>query len=92
MTFLSPLDLLTVSDNEQDIIRCLVRRPQLTAGEIATFTKIPLEEVEKLLKIMLKNAQLIQDEQKKFQVKLENKKKQKPTQNGSGLLETLFGS
>ena len=91
MAFLSPLDLLTVSENEQDIIRCLVRHPRLTSCEIAKITKIPLEELDRLLKVMVKNAHLTQDDQNKFQVLIGQDKKQKSSQNGSGLLDTLFG-
>lgn len=73
MSYLSPLDLLTVSDNEQDIIRCLVRRPELTMQEIAELTKIPLDESEHLLDIMVQNARLIRNDEDRFRVALGKK-------------------
>ena len=51
MSLLSPLDLLSVSNNEQTILRCLTRRPNLTAKEIGKFTKIPLDQLETLLNV-----------------------------------------
>lgn len=89
MSVLSPLDLLTVSNHEQDVIRCLVRRPRLTAVEIAKFTKIPMTELEGLLNTMVKEARLILDDQNKFQVLLGKENKQKADR--SGLLDSLFG-
>lgn len=92
MSLLSPLDLLTVTDNEQDVIRCLVRRPCLTAVEIAKFTKIPLADLEGLLSTMVQEARLILDDQNKFQVLMGKKEnKQKPGRAGTGLLDSLFG-
>jgi hypothetical protein len=91
MTFLSPLDLLTVPDNEQDVIRCLSRRPNLTIQEIEKFTKIPLEELERLLNRMVHTARLIRDEEDKFQVLYGNTGKPKQQRAGNGLLDSLFG-
>jgi len=91
MSSLSPLDLLTVPDSEQDIIRCLVRRPELTMSEIAKFTKIPLDELERLLNSMVQNARLIRDDEDKFHVLYGKGNKSKQDQNGSGLLDSLFG-
>ena len=94
MSFLSPLDLLQVSDREQDIIRCLVRQPQLTAQEISSRTKIPLKEIKELLMNMVKKAQiskLSKDNEDVFQVFIgEREKKQKPS-TGTSLLDSLFG-
>jgi hypothetical protein len=89
MSVFSPLDLLTVSSHEQDVIRCLVRRPRLTAVEIAKFTKIPITELETLLNTMVQEARLMLDDQNKFQVLLGKENKQKPDR--SGLLDSLFG-
>jgi hypothetical protein len=83
------LDLLAVSSNEQDVIRCLVRRPCLTAVEIAKFTKIPMAELEELLNTMVREARLILDDQDKFQVLLKKDFKQKPDR--PSLLDSLFG-
>lgn len=91
MSFLSPLDLLTVSGSEQDIIRCLVRRPDLTMSEIAKFTRIPLDELERLLSSMVQEARLIQDDKERFQVSYGKEEKAKQTRSGTGLLDTLFG-
>ena len=91
MTFLSPLDLLTVTGNEQDIIRCLVRRPDLVISEIAKFTKIPLDELEPLLIGMVKNKRLIRNQEGKFQVSLSRSEKPNKGRSGSSLLDSLFG-
>ncbi|MCL4263616.1 MAG: hypothetical protein KJ069_10395 [Anaerolineae bacterium] len=89
MSLLSPLDLLTVSNNEQDVIRCLVRRPRLTAVEIAKFTKIPMAELEALLTNMVQEARLMLDDQNKFHVLLG--KENKPKAERPSLLDSLFG-
>jgi hypothetical protein len=89
MSLFSPLDLLAVSSNEQDVIRCLVRRPCLTAVEIAKFTKIPMAELEELLNTMVREARLILDDQDKFQVLLNKDFKQKSDR--PSLLDSLFG-
>lgn len=89
MSLFSPLDLLAVSSHEQDVIRCLVRRPCLTAVEIAKFTKIPMAELEELLNNMVQEARLILDDQNKFQVMLSKEKKQ--NSDRSSLLDSLFG-
>lgn len=90
MSFVSPLDLLTVSDSEQDVIRCLVRRPQLTAVEIARFTKIPLKELNTLLEEMVRDARLSRDGDSKFEVKLGREKPAKSERTSGGLLSALF--
>ena len=89
MSLLSPLDLLTVSSHEQDVIRCLVRRPRLTAVEIAKFTKIPLAELDGLLTSMVQQSHLMLDDQDKFQVMLG--KESRPKTERPGLLDSLFG-
>lgn len=90
MSFLSPLDLLTVSNNEQDIIRCLVRRPKLTINEIAKFTNIPLSELECLLTSMVRNAHLFRDDEDKFNISYGRSRKPKQESAGDSLLSTLF--
>ena len=95
MSFVSPLDLLTVSSSEQDVIRCLVRKPQLTALEISGFTKIPLKELENLLKQMVSDArvvQLTQNETVCFEVSFgQNKGSGKNSgKKGSSVLDMLF--
>ena len=91
MSFVSPLDLLTASSTEQDVIRCLVRRPHLTATEIAGFTKIPIKELEALLKQMINDSRLAEQKQDKgicFEVPFGNEKKNTP--KGNSLLDRLF--
>jgi hypothetical protein len=90
MSFMSPLDLLTVSSHEQDVIRCLVRRPSLSLQEIAGFTKIPLKELDTLLSRMVQEARLTRDDQSRFEVSLGDKKRQKTERGGAGLLDALF--
>lgn len=93
MTFLSPLDLLYVPDQEQDVIRCLVRHPQLSAQEIASRTKIPLKEIAVLLVEMVKKAQLnklTKGTEDVFFVKI-GEKRRKPAPRTDSLLDSLFG-
>ncbi|MBK8989868.1 MAG: hypothetical protein IPM39_28035 [Chloroflexi bacterium] len=89
MTFMSPLDLLTVSNHEQDVIRCLIRRPRLTLQEIAGFTKIPVDKLEGIVNSMVQESRLDKDGDSKFQVLLNNRGA-KQERAGSGLLESLF--
>ena len=89
MTFMSPLDLLTVSSHEQDVIRCLIRRPRLTLQEIAGFTKIPVDKLEGIVNSMVQESRLDKDGDSKFQVLLNNRGA-KQERAGSGLLESLF--
>ncbi|MFO7539548.1 MAG: hypothetical protein R6X32_16030 [Chloroflexota bacterium] len=89
MTLLSPLDLLTVSSQEQDIIRCLVRRPCLTLQEIAGFTRIPMNDLETVVNKMVRECRLNKDGDSKFQVLLHNDKP-KRERAGSSLLDSLF--
>lgn len=91
MSVLSPLDLLTVSGNEQVVIRCLIRRPDLTVKEIAKFTKVPLDELDHLLAAMIQDNRLIKSNKNRFQVLLGNSEKSKREQPGTGLLDMLFG-
>ncbi len=95
MSFVSPLDLLTVSSNEQDIIRCLVRKPQLTALEISGLTKIPLKELEALLKQMVSESRVVQVTQNEtvcFEVSFSKSKAsgKNGTKKGSSILDALF--
>lgn len=93
MAFLSPLDLLQVPDQEQDIIRCLVRRPQLSAQEISSQTKIPLNQIKKILLQMVKESQISRErkgDQDVFLVEIGNKER-KQKSKGDSLLDSLFG-
>ncbi|MEW5985415.1 MAG: Crp/Fnr family transcriptional regulator [Chloroflexota bacterium] len=57
---LSPLDMLDLPDAEQYVLRCLNRRPGLTVAEIATATKMPVEEVEPALRQMVERSQVVE--------------------------------
>ncbi len=90
MAMFSALDLLTFSTHEQDVIRCLVRRPRLTAPEIAQFTKIPLEQLESVLSKMVSDARLTQENgagDVRFAV---GRHSERPKRGGNGLLDSLF--
>lgn len=92
MALFSPLDLLSVSNTEQDIIRCLVRRPRLPAVEIARLTKIPIEELESLLKKMVSDARLTEQDNgghAVFDVSIGSKRS--PERPTNSLLDSLFG-
>ena len=93
MSFVSPLDLLTVSSSEQDVIRCLVRKPQLTALEISGLTKIPLKELETLLKQMVSDARVVQltrNEAVCFEVSFSKGSGKNNGKKGSSVLDMLF--
>ena len=60
MASLSALDLLSMPDNEQLILRCLNKQPQLTVLEIAAVTRLPIEELEIALEQMVGRAQLVE--------------------------------
>lgn len=89
MSLLTPIDLLTVPDVQQDIIRCLVRTPRLTAGEIAGRLRRPLAEIEGVLSDMESARRLTRERQGSkdiFDVAL-----QQTRRPASGLLDSLFG-
>lgn len=88
MSLLSPLDLLTVSNHEQDVIRCLIRRPRLTLQEIAGFTKIPMDKLEEIVSAMVQESRLNQDSDSKFQVLLNGRNTRR--ERATGLLDSLF--
>jgi hypothetical protein len=93
MSFLVPLDLLSVSTVEQDIIRCLIRKPYLTALEIANLTKIPLDELEALLRQMVGDSHLAQqdkDGRHTFMVAFGRENGAKRERAGNNLLGALF--
>lgn len=96
MSLLSPLDLLQVPEREQDVIRCLVRQPLLTAQEISCQTQIPLKEIKELLLKMVKKAQLSKmnrENEDVFQVTIGKNEKKAVSNSPSGksLLDSLFG-
>jgi hypothetical protein len=88
MAMLSPLDLLTVTNTEQDIIRCLIRKPCLTLQEIAGLTRIPVDELESVVYKLVRESRLNVDSDRKYQVQMQSKPKHE--RSSSGLLDTLF--
>lgn len=89
---LSPLDLLTLYDSDQDVIRCLIRRPQLTAAEISKMTQIPLGELNDVLSRLLKKARVRETSKNgspTFAVQYETPKRQ--SKASTSLLDSLFG-
>ncbi|NJN54171.1 MAG: Crp/Fnr family transcriptional regulator [Anaerolineae bacterium] len=60
MSSLSPIDLLSVSADEQTILRCLTKHPRLSVFELADKTGLPLFQVEELLGTLLAQAQVIE--------------------------------
>lgn len=60
MSSLSPIDLLSLTDVEQNILRCLTKYPQSTIFEVVEKTQIPLEEVEEVLHNLLSQARIVE--------------------------------
>jgi hypothetical protein len=94
MTQFSPLDLLTVSDFEQDVIRCLVRKPHQTMVEIAQRTTIPLGKLNQLLGKMVRESRVAEERrngENHFSVSLSKKPATLPRRSAStSLLDSLF--
>ncbi|MBA3532699.1 MAG: Crp/Fnr family transcriptional regulator [Ardenticatenales bacterium] len=79
MSRLSPLDMLALSDNEQEILRCLSRQPRMTIREIALTTKIASTELESLLNQMVHASQLVEqihEGERTFAVRFTSTKRQ----------------
>ena len=94
MSLLNALDLLQIPGKEQDVIRCLVRHPQLTAQETSSRTQIPLREIKELLLKMVTKEQiskLTKDNEDVFQVFIGARETKQSPATGSGLLDSLFG-
>ena len=60
MASLSPLDLLSLSSVEQQILRCLTKYPRCTPQDIADRTALPLDEVENELQQLLEQARVVE--------------------------------
>lgn len=91
MANISALDLLTVPAMEQDILRCLIRTPEMTAKQIAKRLRRPLTEVEGTLREMEGQSRLTSVEESGqliFKVPLTSNRTQKRSTN---LLDSLFG-
>ena len=54
----SALDLLTTPGCEPEILRCLSQRPRLTLGEIAKAIKLSPEELEPVVRQMVRERKL----------------------------------
>ncbi|MGB1249033.1 MAG: hypothetical protein ACPG8W_00255 [Candidatus Promineifilaceae bacterium] len=89
---LSPLDLLQVSASEQDVIRCLVRRPFQTKREIARRTRIPLRELDQVLSQMVRSAKLIlhDESELRYSVQISPKGNTPRKRPSGGLLDSFF--
>ena len=57
---LSTFDLLFASDDEQQIIACLTRKPQLTVAEIADATLLSVSQVAELIERLVGEAKLVE--------------------------------
>ena len=57
---ISAVDLLFQSDDDQQIIRCLTRRPAQTLSDIAREIALPLHKVEETVARMLRESKLMQ--------------------------------
>lgn len=60
MSLLSPLDLLSLDDHEQDIVRCLTQQPGLTLDQITTATRLAPPDVEATLLRMVRTSRLVE--------------------------------
>ena len=92
MASFSAFDLLSMPDSEQQIIRCLNQRPQLTVLEISAATRLPVKDLEGTLERLVGEARLVEqlhDGQRTFSVRFSREATQ-PTHNRSGGLLSLF--
>lgn len=60
MSSLAPLDLLSISPDEQTILRCLTKHPQLTVFDLAARAQLPLAEVEALLGSLRQQSRIVE--------------------------------
>jgi hypothetical protein len=81
MSFLSPLDLLSLSSVEQDVVRCLAKQPNLTMAEIADVTNIALAKLKELLPQMVAEKRLAEERQNGHSVFTLEFNKEKPSSN-----------
>ena len=89
---LSPIDMLSLYESDQDVIRCLIRRPQLTAAEISRITKIPISEINDVLGRLLQKSRVAKGSRNGneiFSVQYESKKR--AARGATTLLDSLFG-
>lgn len=72
MSTFSPLDLLSMSDKEQDILRCISKQSDLTLPEIVEATQIPTAELEELLDQLIHESRVVEqlkDNKRTFSVR-----------------------
>lgn len=60
MSSLAPLDLLSISPDEQTILRCLTKHPQLTVFDLAAHAGLPLPEVETLVGSLRQQSRIVE--------------------------------
>ena len=82
-TTMSPFELITLAPDVQQLIRCLIREPNLTAHEIATRLGRSPCAVQGLLQQLLLEGRIV-EENGRFTVRIEQPKRP------AGLLETLY--
>ena len=71
MASFSALDLLSMPDSEQQILRCLSQHPQLTIVEISAITKLSVKDLETTLDRLVHESRLneqLRDGQRAFSV------------------------
>lgn len=60
MASISPIDLLAMSSAEQILLRCLIKRPQLTIFALAAQSQMDLTEVERVLDGLLRQNRIVE--------------------------------
>ena len=58
---MTPLDALFLDENEQLVVSCVTRRPRSPVSIIASLTGIALDELERLIRRLVREAQLIEE-------------------------------
>ncbi|MCP5098341.1 MAG: TrmB family transcriptional regulator [Chloroflexi bacterium] len=64
MSALSSLDLVFMSDLEQQVIRCLNEYPNIAALEVAKIIKVPEKDVRRILQRLMDMAKVVCRQQK----------------------------
>lgn len=91
MSSLSPIDLLSLSAVEQNILRCLSKYPQSTVFAVAEKTQLPLAEAEEVLRNLLSQARIVeqlQQGERVFSVRFQFKHKR--VRNMPGEIANLY--
>lgn len=93
MAQLSSLDLLLLSEREQQVVRCLAMQPGMMVAEIAQRLQLPIDDLEETLARMVREARLVerlQNGQRTFSVHF--RQAQGRVRQRSGGLRDLFES